>query len=302
MSGSRRHGGHNYGGSRRRGVSRGRYTGRNGSRDRGLRRRLGGRRDRRSSGPLRGGRGYGRGRKGRCHRSGGGGRMLGRHGCCGGGRYMRGCRRQGGGRRRVRGRRRRGSSRRRRVLGGWCRSRGGWRCVLSGRGRSRGGRRVRGRWGRSGARRVGLRCLGIRRRRMRGRLARLLHRGRARLLRLYRLRELQGLRRDGAAAAGDRHRRQDGRGSQKCRACHTNLVPRWIVRRLLIGRIARAKVRRRPLQQCQQHDKTTANRYLSRAAAKTSTFGRASTESLPQFVIRFVCGSGRPRSQANAYA
>jgi len=121
-----------------------------------------------------------------------------------------------------------------------------------------------------------------------GWLSGMLRRGRARLLRLCRLRELQGLRRRGVTAAGKRHRRQDGRGSQKCGACHTNLVPRWIVRRLLIGRIARAKVRRRPLQQCQQHDKTTANRPARGAQRKASIFRRAGVPSPPQFAIRFV--------------
>jgi len=55
-----------------------------------------------------------------------------------------------------------------------------------------------------------------------------------------------------------------------------------------IGRIARAKVRPRPLQQCQQHDKTTANRPARGAQRKASIFRRAGVPSPPQFAIRFV--------------
>jgi hypothetical protein len=49
----------------------------------------------------------------------------------------------------------------------------------------------------------------------------------------------------------------------------------------LIGRIARAKVRRWLQQQCQQRDKTTANRQVRSAQRKASMFRRADVDSLP---------------------
>jgi hypothetical protein len=219
-------------------------------------RRLRSRCDGRSAGPLRGRCSRGRRCKARCRRSGGGSRrgVRGRGGNRSGGRHVRSRGGNGGSGRCVRSRRRNGRGRRR-MLDRRSSSRGGRR-VWSRRRNGRSGRRVRSRrCNGSGGRRMDrgrrggsrrMRCcrrLGcVRRRRpslRRCRLAGTLCRGRARLLRIDRLCELQGLRRRGVPAAGDRHCCQNGRRSQECRACHTNLVPRWIVRRLLIGRIAR---------------------------------------------------------------
>jgi hypothetical protein len=71
------------------------------------------------------------------------------------------------------------------------------------------------------------------------------------------------------------------------------LVPRWIIRRLLIGRIVRAKA---DADLCSNANNTTKLRrtaMVRRAQRKASMFRHASIESLPQFVIRFVGFVGR---------